>query len=146
MANLTIATGLKEYSLTDENGNVKVTLYFNPTDPVFIEGLYNAFSTLDKKDEEYRERVQKETDGAVLFDLARTMDAEMRNLIDTALGTEVCQPLFGNINVYARADGLPLWANLLLAIIEEMDDAFAKEKKAEDPRIKKYTSKFKKAG
>lgn len=140
MKDLNIATGLQEY-----NFNGKCTVYFNPTDPNFIDKVFTSFSDLDQKNEEYRNQVQKETDGAKVLEIAKAMDAEMRDMIDDVFGTEVCAPLFGNISVYASADGLPLWANLMLAVIDEMDDAFAREKKASNPRIKKYTDKFKKA-
>lgn len=140
MKDLNIATGLQEY-----NFNGKCTVYFNPTDPNFIDKVFTSFSDLDQKNEEYRNQVQKETDGAKVLEIAKAMDAEMRGMIDDVFGTEVCSPLFGNISVYASADGLPLWANLMLAVIDEMDDAFAREKKASNPRIKKYTDKFKKA-
>ena len=137
MPNLSISTGLQEYTL-----NEKCKIYFNPTDPNFIEKIFDVFDTLDSKTEEYRREIQKEENGAKLFEIARNMDAQMREMIDDVLGEDVCQQLFGNISVYAASDGLPLWANLLLAIFDEMDDAFAREKKATNPRLKKYTAKF----
>lgn len=139
MLNLNIATGVKEYNIND-----KCTVAFNPTDPNFIEKVFTAFNDLDEKMDEYRESIKNETDGVKVFKIARQMDQQMRSVIDETLGAEVCKPVFGDISVYASADGLPLWANLLLAIIDEMDDAFAREKKASNPRIKKYTEKFKK--
>lgn len=142
--NLSINTGLKEYNLTDANGNVLVTVFFNPTDPAFLERLYNVFASLDKMDVEYHERMQKEKNNTQLFETARELDANMRKMIDKALGADVCTPIFGGISVYAWADGLPLWANLLLSIIDEMDDALTREKNATDPRLEKYTKKFNK--
>lgn len=139
MLDLNIATGLKEYNI-----NGKCTVLFNPTDPNFIERVFNTFNTLDEKNESYQKAIENETDGVKVFETARKMDREMRAMIDEALGGEVCEPVFGDISVYAAADGLPLWANLLLAIIDEMDDAFSREKKASNPRLKKYTEKFKK--
>ena len=139
MQELNVATGLKEYNI-----NGKCTVLFNPTDPAFVERVFNTFNTLDEKADVYGKQISEENDGAKLFEIARTMDKEMRGMIDNALGCAVCDPVFGNISVYAVADGLPLWANLLLAVIEEMDDAFAREKKASNPRLQKYTEKFKK--
>lgn len=139
MLDLNISTGLKEYNI---NGKCKVS--FNPTDPNFIENVFNAFNDLDEKHDKYREEIQAEKDGAKLFELTRKMDAEMRKTIDSVFGCEVCAPVFGSMSVYAVADGLPLWVNLLLAIIDEMDDQFAAEKKASNPRLKKYTEKFSK--
>lgn len=145
--NLNISTGLKDYNITDEAGNIKCTVYFNPTDPGFAQKLYEAFAALDKQDEQYHKRIAEENDPVKLFEIARSMDTEMRCMIDGILGDGTCQAIFGNISVYAWADGLPLWANLLLSIMDEMDDALAREKKASDPRLQKYTKKFgKKAG
>lgn len=44
--------------------------------------------------------------------------------------------------MYALAEGLPLWANLLFAIMDEMDETVMREKKAMNPRIAKYTKKY----
>lgn len=142
MLDLNVSTGLKEYNI-----NGKCTVLFNPTDPNFISRIFEAFDGLDAKQEEYSAAIRKETDGLKMFKIAREMDREMRTTIDELFGTDVCEPVFGDISVYAAADGLPLWANLMIAVIEEMDDAFAREKKASNPRIKKYTEKFqRKAG
>ena len=36
-----------------------VIIRFNPTDGAFIQRLYNAFDTLDKKQDKYADEVQK---------------------------------------------------------------------------------------
>lgn len=48
-----------------------------------------------------------------------------------------------NGNVYALSDGLPLWVNLLMAVIDLMDDTFTAEKEKGDPRLAKYREKYK---
>lgn len=144
--NLSISTGLKSYDITDENGETKCTVRFNPTDPGFAQQLYDAFSNLDKQDEQYHQRIAEEKDAAKIFEVAREMDAEMRQTIDGLFEPGTCQAIFGNISVYAWADGLPLWANFLLSIMDEMDDALAREKKASDPRLQKYMKKYGKKG
>ena len=63
-------------------------------------------------------------------------------MIDEALGQPVCGALFGGMNVYAMADGLPVWCNLMLALMDEVDTSFAREQKATNPRIRKYTAKY----
>ena len=140
MANIRFDTGLVEHTLND-----KVTVAFNPTDLTFIEKVFTTFDELDKKQEAYNARVEEQTDNAGVFRVARDMDAEMRGIIDAVFGVEVCSALFGGLNVYALAGGLPLWCNLMLAIIDEMDSTFAKEKKAANPRMQKYLAKYKKS-
>lgn len=67
----------------------------------------------------------------------------MRTMIDETFGQPVCDGLFGPMNVYAMSDGLPAWANLMLAVMEEIDTAFAREQKATNPRLQKYLGKYK---
>lgn len=136
MEKIQFDSGVKEYSLND-----KCSVFFNPTDSNFAESLYITFSELDRKQEEYR--TEKIEDGMEAFRKNRERDREMREAIDGVLGAGVCQALFGSMNVYALADGLPVWANLMLAIIDEMDDAVKAEQKKTNPRVARYTAKYK---
>lgn len=137
MKELKIATGVETYKLNDS-----VEVSFNPTDGVFMEKLFNAYDTLDKRQEFYKAEVEKTAGKRELFDVARKLDSEMREIINGAFGFDICGGLFGGLNVYALADGLPLWSNLLLAIMDEMDETMVREKKAMNPRIAKYTKKY----
>ena len=139
MTELQFSTGLVSYSL---NGRCEVA--FNPTDSTFVEKLFDTFSVLDKKQEDYRKEIEKTSDRMEIFEIARARDAEMREMIDGVFGAPVCQTLFGGMNVYALADGLPVWANLLLAVMDEIDTGFAREQKLTNPRIAKYTAKYQK--
>ncbi len=97
---------------------------------------------MDEKQEEYTAAISKTNTTADIFTAYHTMEEEMRGMIDGVFGAEVCSAVFGVMSVFALSDGLPLWANLMLALIDEMDVAFAREKKAVSPRIKKYTAKY----
>lgn len=134
---LSISTGLVAYNL---NGAAQVT--FNPTDASFVERLFNTFDTLDKRQDAYKEEVEKASGSREIFDIAHKRDEEMRAMIDDALGQPVCDSIFGGMNVYAMADGFPVWCNLMLAIIDEIDTTFAQEQKATNPRLQKYLSKY----
>lgn len=134
---LQIADGIVSYTIND-----KATIAFNPTDAAFVEQLFNTFDTLDKRQDDYKARVSTLADKRKIFDVAREMDAEIRELIDGVFGLPVCAELFGGMNVYALADGLPVWCNLMLAVMDEVDTTFAREQKATNPRIAKYTAKY----
>ena len=142
--NLNISTGLKSYDLTDENGNVLCTVRFNPTDPTFAQRLYEGFAGLGEKDEQFHRRIVDESDPVKIFGVACEADTEMRKTIDGILGPGTCQAIYGTANVYyARAEnGVPLWADLLLTIMDEMDSAVERANKAADPRLQKYMTKF----
>lgn len=137
MPELKFETGLVTYSL---NGKCEVS--FNPTDSAFVERLFNTFDALDKKQEVYKAEIEKTADNKEIFVIARKRDAEMRAMIDDTLNAKVCDALFGEMNVYALADGLPVWCNLMLSIMDEIDTTFAREQKRTNPRIAKYTAKY----
>lgn len=137
MPELKFETGVVTYTV---NGDTEIS--FNPTDSAFVEKLFVAFDTLDKRQEAYKAEVGKTADKREIFATARTMDAEMREIIDGVFDRPVCADLFGSMNVYALADGLPVWANFMLTVMDEIDTTFAREKKATNPRIAKYTAKY----
>ncbi len=139
MADIKFDTGLVEYTF---NGGA-TSVCFNPTDTNFIERIFNTFDQLDQKYESYLSRL-KDVDNRTAFETTNAMDHDMRGMIDDLFGKPICDDLFGNMNLYAAAGGLPVWCNLFLAIIDEIDTAFAREKKATNPRIQKYTAKYKK--
>lgn len=77
-----------------------------------------------------------------MFDWLRNMDAEMRETIDGVFEQPVCEPLFGNVSVYAIADGAPLWMNLMVAIVDELDEGIKREKAFHSEKLAKYTKKY----
>lgn len=144
MPEIRFSTGLQTYSL---NGRCEVV--FNPTDASFARRLYETFEELDKKQEAYRaclEALTADADGdggKELFQVSAEMDREMRALLDGIFDRPICEELFGSMNVYAMAGGLPVWANLLLALLELTGDAFAKEQAQTNPALEKYLAKYK---
>ena len=138
MKSLSFPTGLEEYSLND-----RVTVHFNPTDASFLERLAELFSRLDALQEEVS-TLQETTPEEEVFPLAKSLDGRMRELLDGFFGTPVCEALFGSMNLFASAGGLPVWANLLLALTEEVESAMQGELSAREARIAKYTAKYKK--
>lgn len=137
MNTLSFDTGVVTFTVNDV-----AEVSFNPTDSNFVSRLFDTFNTLDKKQDTYRNEVSKLTDPIEVFEVARRRDEEMRELIDGVFEQAVCKDLFGDMNVYAMADGLPVWCNFLLAVMDEIDTAFAREQKATNPRIAKYTAKY----
>ena len=136
--------GVQEISL-----NNKVSVWLNLTDMDFVERVFNAFDAMDKQQEKYQAALKNEADAneadaKTVFATARAMDADMRELINGLFDFDVCTPLYGRMNVYAMAGGLPVWCNLMLCLIENMNDTFTAEKKATNPKLQKYLAKFKK--
>lgn len=138
MLELNHDTGVQEISI-----NGKVTVLLNLTDIDFAERVFNAFDDMEKKQEEYQKMLDT-SDARSLFQTARKMDSDMRDTINSLFGTDVCTPLYGTMNVYSRADGLPVWCNLMLSLIENMDETITAEKKKTNPKLQKYIAKFSK--
>lgn len=136
MKQLNFSDGLEEYSLND-----RVTVRFNPTDASFLERLAALYEKLDALQEEVSS-LQESTPEEEVFPLAKSLDARMRGLLDEFFGVPVCEPLFGSMNLFASAGGLPVWANLMLAIAEEVESCMQGELKQREARIKKYTEKY----
>lgn len=136
MKKLNITTGAQEYRLND-----KCTVFFNPSDPAFADKLYTAFDALKKKQDVRDNNVEKMS-AREMFDWLKELDAEMRGTIDGVFDQPVCDPLFGNVSVYAIADGAPLWMNLMVAIMDEMDEGIKREKAFHSEKLAKYTKKY----
>lgn len=139
MNNITTNTGAVEYNI-----NGVCPICFNPTDSDFIKRLFAVYEDLDKKQDAYKAEIEKMADKRKIFDIAAKRDKEMREMIDDLFGAPVCEAVFGRMNVYALADGLPVWCNLIFAIMDEVDSSFAREQKATNPRIQKHMEKYNK--
>ena len=139
MKELNFDLGLNEYDLGG-----KVTVRFNPTDISFLEKLSDSFAYLDLIQEEVKLSLEEISDEKDVYNLAKNLDGKMRDIIDALFGQDVCTPLFGEMNLFASAGGLPVWANLMLAIADEVQDSMDSELKQREARIRKYTEKYKK--
>lgn len=139
MKELNFDTGINEYDLDG-----KVIVRFNPTDVGFLERLSDSFAYLDLIQEEVKQCQEEITDEKDIFNLAKNLDKKMREIINALFGQDVCTPLFGRMNLFASAGGLPVWANLMLAIADEVETAMQGELEKREARIAKYTAKYKK--
>lgn len=136
MQELNISTGLVTFKVNDA---CEVTI--NPTDVAFVEKLYSVFEELDKKQEEYKNEINA-AEKRDVFRVADRMNTELREMVNGAFEMDICSAVFGNMSVCAMADGLPLWANLLLGFMDVVDDSFISEQKKTSARITKYSSKY----
>lgn len=137
-------TGIEEFSL---NGNV--TVVFSPTDVHFVEKVLNAFDDITGIYEKYQDEVSRLEDdepskeaAAIVYEIAHRADSEIREKINDAFGKDVCTPTIGERSILMPANGLPVWENMLLAIIDKFDDQIVAEKAKTNPRLEAYTKKY----
>lgn len=126
---LTFADNRREYDL-----NGKITVRFNPTDEGFVSRLRDTFEKLDA--------LQELLSSGDMFERFGELDMDMRARIDALLGDGVSEALFEDMNCYALADGMPVWANLVLAILDEVAEAYEDEFGKTDARVKSHTDKY----
>lgn len=131
MAEIRFETGEERFDL-----NGKCQVCFNPTDPGFAERLCGVFARMEQLHAEGAD----EADGT--FDRGRALDREMREQIDGLFGAPVCEALFGDMNVCALAQGLPVWCNLLLAVMDVIREAVEARSAEMNPRIAAYTARY----
>ena len=139
MKELNFNTGLVSYSI---NGAAEVT--FNPTDLSFMQRIFRTFDLLEEKQQEYDNSRAFISDNKAFFELSRQMDAEMREVIDAAFETPICENVFGSMNVYAVAGGLPVWCNLIFSVIDLFDESVTAETAKTNPKLEQYLKKYRK--
>ena len=139
MKELVFDSGVISYSL---NGKYEVS--FNPADRVFAERFYNAVDEMGKIQEEYAEKAKALQEPAEAFSLSRERDNEMGKVLDGLFGAPVCEAVFGTMSLCAFANGFPVWLNLMLSILDEIEANIGDIQKQADPRIAKYKAKYQK--
>lgn len=137
MKELTFDSGIVEYKI---NGAAVVA--FNPADRAFVERFYNTFDALEKTQDEYSKKAAALEDHRGSFALAHERDDAMTEILDGLFHQPVCQAVFGDMSLCAFANGFPVWLNLMLIILDEIEGNIGDIQKQADPRIAKYKAKY----
>ena len=139
MKELNFDSGVVSYSL---NGKCEVS--FNPTDHSFAERFYNAMDKLGNIQDTYAKKAEALQEPDQAFSLARQRDKEMGEVLDGLFGAPVCAAVFGDMSLCAFASGFPIWLNLMLSILDEIEANIGDIQKQADPRIARYKAKYQK--
>jgi hypothetical protein len=135
---LNFANGVQSYTV---NG-VEDALRLNPTDAEMLQKIYLAMKDLEGKQKERAKVGKRSEDIEETFSLLHALDQEMRGVLDILFGIGVCEKIFGEMSLYASADGLPVWENFILAVIDLFDDSVKREAALSDKRIQKHVQKY----
>lgn len=135
---LNFDNGVQSYEI-----NGKCTITMNPTDYAFVDKMFATFTKMEKKDAEWRDRLQKESSTSAVLEVYRDGDDTVRRGIDEIFGDGVADKIFEDVNCMAfGSNGLPIWMNFILAIMDTMNSAYAKAQKDVNPAINKYLKKY----
>lgn len=144
---ITFDTGVREFNILGV-----VTVSFCPTDINFAESIFQALEDIGDYYTDYQTRAAKiaenPDDSAVnkdFFELGREADNTIREKINSLFGKDICTPTIGKGSIISPAGGFPIWANILFMLIDLFDDEVIKEKEKTNPRIKKYTEKYRRS-
>lgn len=139
MKELVFDTGIVSYSLLG-----KCEVCFNPADHHFAERFYNAFDKMGNLQNHYAKKAEDLKEPSRAFDLARQRDEEMGKVLDSLFDAPLSETVFGDIGLCAFASGFPVWLNLMLSILDEIEANIGDIQKQADPRIEKYKAKYQK--
>lgn len=147
MKSLSFDSGLISFEV---NG-IENAVRFNPTDTEFFRRLYSTFEELDRLCEQYKLRAENlaKGDAKEQYKLMSDLDKDITDRINDVFGDPgLCDRIFTidgiRVSPNALAGGLPIWANFLLAVIDEREISFEEQQKLTKSRMDKYLKKYKK--
>lgn len=138
MKNISVSN-VQEYNIND-----KAIIRFNPMDTGFVKRFLDACEELAKRQEAFGKEAE-EAPAENFFPVAEKADSDMREIINGLFGEDICTPIFDKMSMTAISEGLPLWLNFMLAIMDEISDTVEKVKASRierNPALAKYLSKF----
>ena len=133
---LNFSTGIKTFDVNDGAAQIS----YNPTDVNFVSALYDQFVDCSERYEADKDK--KFENNTAFFEYAKQRDSEVRDGIDALFGEGSADSVFQGVSSYAMADGLPLWTNFLLAVIDTVPEEMSKQIKISKPRVEKYLKKY----
>lgn len=103
------------------NVNGKCQVSFDPDDTEFAEGVFTALVDLDKMHTRYRDEINR-CDKAQVYDIAKRVDAEMRNCVDSAVKYPICAAIVEDAaRLMHLAGGNPIWFNIICGFVEKIN-------------------------
>ncbi len=137
LKNLNIDLGVEQYQV----GNAVISV--NPTDIYFVQRMADVFDKMDGLQLKYKGQLEAAKTGTEAFRICKDIDKEMRKVIDDLFGEAgISEQIFGKISLFSIAGGLPVWANLLLALMEETDSAVLAAQTERSPKLEEYLKKY----
>ena len=86
----------------------------------------------------------KNADDETFFDASAATNTELRGILNDLFGEDICTPIWGTMDLTALSDGLPLWFNFMMALIDEIDANMENVKDIRSARLDAYLAKYKK--
>lgn len=138
MKNINTGAKVEEYNIDG-----KIVLRFNPADATFVKNFNAAFKALAEAQSELAEAA-KNADDEAFFDASAATNTKLRGVLNDLFGEDICTPIWGTADLTALSDGLPLWFNFMMALIDEIDADMKSVKDVRSARLDAYLAKYQK--
>lgn len=124
--------------------NESVEISFNPASSQFCKELMDTVERCQQIMEQTKAQQERvEADKKAVFDIAQEQDAKICQQIDNLFGTGKAAQLFP-WGATAWSDGLPVWLNFCLAVLDEVAQSVTEQQSKAEPRLQKYLDKYQK--
>lgn len=135
MGDLSYGAGKRAYTL---NGGE--TIHFDPCDSEFANKVVVAIRNCHNIQNNFHKEPFADLDEQLAC--IQKMNADIRAEIDKAFGEPVCDKACYGSSPIAISDGLPVWMNFLMAVIDEVDANMPEGEKRTRVRIQQYMDKY----
>lgn len=105
-----------------------------------MSALYDLFAECAERYETDKDK--KFENNTAFFEYVRQRDAEVSDGVDRLFGEGTAAAVFQGHSTHAMAEGLPLWTNFFLAVIDTVPEEMSKQIRASKPRVEKYLKKY----
>lgn len=135
MQSLVFDIGCKEY---DINGDSSRVIRVNTSDWNILRRVSDLKTAIAERVKKLGEENGDEGFDALMSRLSE-VEGEVREEVDRAFGSPVCDAAFGSLNCLSFAGGQPVVLNFLNALLPEMQKDLEAETEQAYRRIEKYT-------
>lgn len=136
---LSFGSGVKTYTV-----NETCEISFNPASSQFAQKLLDTVDRCQQvMDETKKKQAAVEADKAAVFELAAEQDGKISEHIDSLFGPGKSAQLF-TWGPTAWSDGLPVWLNFCMAILDEVAQNVTQQQGQASERMQEYMKKYEK--
>lgn len=117
---------------------------FMPTDLTWVEQFMHMVESIEARIPITQEEQKAiDEDPKAVFAVARRRDRDIREEIDRVFGDGAASAIYPG-NMMTLSEGLPIWLNFVLTIMDKIEAVMNEQQSISGPRIDKYTAKFQK--
>lgn len=135
MGNLSYGAGKREYTL---NGGA--VIHFDPCDSEFANKIVLAIRNCNEIQKQFPKEAFEDLEEQLAC--IQSLNNQIRQELDKAFDEPVAEKACCGSSPCAVADGLPVWMNFLMAVIDEIDANMPEGEKRSRERVQQYVERY----